>query len=432
MQVNLKYSDLNNFFFDSIETSYIADTNIIKEFQKLDSQKENFRALRDDVLALCNQDIEMTQQVLTLTEKVFTSTVGFYRSTLYLSDLRSVAKESEYAAMGYKASIESISQDMDKYSEELVYDRSSLAEIENNIENLVKSVTQMTEDSKMFSRFSAQIELLTNNIRGVASRTNLLALNASIEAARSGERGRGFGVVAQEVKGLSEETTSSSVGIEKITLKMKELSVDIERSANASHSSLIELHTNGNKKIRGILKGLSENNDRIENVRQGLDSGIASISQVTEGFSRLFEITSQGINSLKQELARVSDFTSSCLSIVPASRGLFSAMLSVDDREINNAGIKGLINLLLLDMLKHLYKGMSPIEGYSVQAEKISTFLLNSATDDNQYKVIMVLSRIKALEIEARFISSARDDISSDGQVWQRITNIYSEIDVDI
>jgi hypothetical protein len=75
---------------------------------------------------------------------------------------------------------------------------------------------------------------------------------------------------------------------------------------------------------------------------------------------------------------------------------------------------------------------MSPIEGYSVQAEKISTFLLNSSTNDNQYKVIMVLSRIKALEIEARYISSARDDISSDGQVWQRITNIYSEIDVDI
>ena len=197
-------------------------------------------------------------------------------------------------------------------------------------------------------------------------------------------------------------------------------------------SSLMELHTNGNKKIRGILKGLSENNGRIENVRQGLDNGISSISQVTEGFSRLFEITSQGINSLKQELARVSDFTSSCLSIVPSSRGLFSAMLSVDDREINNAGVRGLINLLLLDMLKHLYKRMSPIEGYSTQAEKISTFLLNGSTDDNQYKVIMVLSRIKALEIEARYISSARDDISSDGQVWQRITNIYSEIDVDI
>lgn len=432
MPVNLSSEKINDFFFDGVRGSYESDENLLKEFSKLDPQKENFNNLKSEVLTICNQDVEMTELVLNLSEKVFTSTVGFYKSTVYLSDLRSMAKESEYAALGYKASIENIKMEMDKYSEELVYDRSSLTEIEKNIENLVKSVTQMTEDSKMFSRFSAQIELLTNNIRGVASRTNLLALNASIEAARSGERGRGFGVVAQEVKGLSEETTSSSVGIEKITLKMKELSVDIERSANASHSSLVELHTRGNKKIRGILEGLSENNDRIEKVRQGFDVGIGTIDGVAEGFSRLFEITSQAINSLKQELARVSDFTSSCLSMVPTARGLFTTMISVDDREIKLMGVRGLINLLLLDMLKHLYKDMAPIDGYASQVDKISTFLLNSSNDENMENIIRILSVVKALEIEARFISSARSDISSDGQVWQRIRNIYSDIHIDI
>ena len=65
-----------------------------------------------------------------------------------------------------------------------------------------------------------EITKMASVVRGIASRTNLLALNASIEAARAGEHGRGFAVVAQEVKTLSRSTTDSLTTIDELTAEL--------------------------------------------------------------------------------------------------------------------------------------------------------------------------------------------------------------------
>lgn len=106
--------------------------------------------------------------------------------------------------------------------------------------NLSQDIGTASQNLQELNTQADQINNIVNTISGIAEQTNLLALNAAIEAARAGEQGRGFAVVADEVRQLAARTSSSTTEIAEVVNKNVELSDQATHSMQKSTSQIEE------------------------------------------------------------------------------------------------------------------------------------------------------------------------------------------------
>jgi len=125
-------------------------------------------------------------------------------------------------------------QGADKANEQLVKGRESVDQASKDIANLESSISGANQSVQSLAIQAEQIGKVINVIREIAEQTNLLALNAAIEAARAGEQGRGFAVVADEVRGLAQKTAGS---VEEIRQIVESLQKESRTAAESMRNS---------------------------------------------------------------------------------------------------------------------------------------------------------------------------------------------------
>lgn len=162
------------------------------------------------------------------------------------------------------------------------------AEIENTI-SLIKGLeVQAEQTSRIIEELKGEsysISTVLDVIRGVAEQTNLLALNAAIEAARAGEQGRGFAVVADEVRNLAKKTQDSTVSIQKMIANLQSGS---DRAATSMQETLGKAQEGASNVVRAgeLLEEIAEGIATISDSNIQVASAAEQQSQVAEEIHR--------------------------------------------------------------------------------------------------------------------------------------------------
>jgi methyl-accepting chemotaxis protein len=166
------------------------------------------------------------------------------------------------------------------------------------------------------SKYSREIGNIVNTITEISNQTNLLALNAAIEAARAGEHGRGFAVVADEVRKLSEEAAASTNQISKIVSSIQE---NISKSVEYMNEGKAEV-TNGIRIVNDAKRAFEVIQSDMDNVLQQIIEVSAAVQQLSAGSDEIRKITEftkkvqeggvekiQNMNELLDELATAAN-----------------------------------------------------------------------------------------------------------------------------
>ncbi len=163
--------------------------------------------------------------------------------------------------------------------------------------NVVESaVKEMAESVNNFVRNTEAITTMTREVKDIAEQTNLLALNAAIEAARAGEQGRGFAVVADEVRKLAEKSSRSASEIDSITANLSAQSVAVRRSIEAG---IHHLETS-QAAVASVSSVLQATNGSVSEVDHGLEA-IASATDQQRRFSGDVETSIEAIAGMARD-----------------------------------------------------------------------------------------------------------------------------------
>ncbi len=182
---------------------------------------------------------------------------------------------------------------------------SGLGVLKSTIENIHALAKAMNDSEDVVRALAKEVDTISNVldvIRGISEQTNLLALNAAIEAARAGEQGRGFAVVADEVRTLASRTHNS---IEEIRLTIEKLQTGASSAVESMHSGKsltqqgVQLATDAGQSLDTISANIEKINDMNHQVAVATEQQTSVTEDINQNVTSIADLAKTNANDVK-------------------------------------------------------------------------------------------------------------------------------------
>lgn len=330
-----RLEELINHLYDLINaTSDLANGNLRTRIPILDSEEEFGRvSLSFNKMAETFETIigRLKQIGLTLTTSASEiASASKDQETIVVEqeattrEIAVAANEISSNAKEFAVTMNEVSVAADKTSDLALKGKGSLNNMESIMHNMVEASSKIASKLSILNEKASNITSVITTITKVADQTNLLSLNASIEAEKAGEYGRSFAVIAREIRRLADQTAIATLDIEKM---VNEIMAAVSSSVMGVDDFNQEIR-NGVEKVRSVSEQLAtiieqvrSFTGRFELVNQGMQAQSTGAEQINEAIAQLsqtarqtteaihqFHKTIQGLNQAANELGVLNPF----------------------------------------------------------------------------------------------------------------------------